>query len=177
MIKKTLNFNGAQMKIMEMSFMILALFLFFVMVGLFFLASATSNLKDEANLLYRQGTINTLIALSGTPEFTCGESNCVDLDKMIVLGGMVERGDYRNFWNVGSLKVMRVYPYFSGEKECSGNNYENGCNFISIKEKGATDNEVLDWTFVSICRKETKDGFVYDKCEIGRIVAGTAEKK
>jgi len=163
----------SQMKIMEMSFMILALFLFFVMVGLFFLVSYTSDLKNQVNLLYRQGTINTLAALSETPEFTCGEAVCVDMDKMIALKSMMD-GDYRNFWDIGSLKIARVYPYFPGEKECSGNNYDD-CNTITIKKRG-TANEVLDSTFVSICRKESKDNFVYNKCEIGRIVAGTVEK-
>ena len=170
----------SQMKIMEMSFMILALFLFFVMVGLFFLASYTADLKTQANLLYRQGTINTLAALSGTPEFTCGEANCVDLDKMTTLKDMTKtpNGVYRNFWsNIGTLKIVRVYPYFTGEIECSGNNYDGGCNTFSIKQKETADNEILDWTFVSICRKESKDGYIYDKCEIGRIIAGTVEKK
>jgi len=169
--------KASQMKIMEMSFMILALFLFFVMVGLFFLASFTSDLKDRVNLLYRQGTINTLVALSGTPEFTCGESNCVDLDKMIVLKGMTAGtgADYRNFWNLGSLKVIRVYPSTT-QQECTTN--LNNCNTITIKEKEIGNNEIIDWTFVSICRKEsTSDSFVYDKCEIGRIAAGTVEKK
>ena len=164
--------NRSQMKIMEMSFMILALFLFFVMVGLFFLASYTSDLRTRANLLYRQGTINTLAALSGTPEFTCGESNCVDLDKMIALKGMIG-GDYKNFWNIGSLKIVRVYPSLA-QQECVNN--LDDCNSITIKEKETGDNEVLDWTFVSACRKESKDNYIYDKCEIGRIVAGTVEK-
>jgi len=171
-----LSSKRSQMKIMEMSFMILALFLFFVLVGLFFLASFASDLKTQANLLYRQGTINTLIALSGTPEFTCGESNCVDLDKMIALSGMTGMtGVYRNFWNVGSIKIIKVYPPISGEVKCTGNNYDN-CNTIVVKEKPTGANEILDSTFVSICRKEAKDGYVYDKCEIGRIVAGTVEK-
>jgi len=164
------------MKIMEMSFMILALVLFFVIVALFFLASFTSNLKEQVNLLNQQGTINTLAALSGTPEFTCGESNCVDLDKIIKLKDMVANGEYKNFWNIGSLKIMRVYPSISGEKECTGNNY-NDCNTITIKPKEAGDEEVLDWTFVSICRKESMDSAPYNKCEIGRIVAGTVEKE
>lgn len=177
MMRKNLKFNRAQMKIMEMSFMILALFLFFVMVGLFFLASFTSDLKDRVNLLYRQGTINTLVALSGTPEFTYGESNCVDLDKIIVLKGMTAGtgADYRNFWNLGSLKIIRVYPSTT-QLECTTN--LDNCNTITIKEKEIGDNEIIDWTFVSICRKEsTSDNFVYDKCEIGRIAAGTVEKK
>jgi hypothetical protein len=152
------------------------------MVGLFFLASYTADLKTQANLLYRQGTINTLAALSGTPEFTCGESNCVDLDKMTTLKDMTKtpNGVYRNFWNIGTLKIVKVYPHISsgvlGEQLCSGSIDEN-CNTITIKEKQTGDNEILDWTFVSICRKESKDGYIYDKCEIGRIIAGTVEKK
>jgi len=175
-LKSTRSNLRSQMKIMEMSFMILALFLFFVMVGLFFLASYTTDLKNQANLLYRQGTINTLAALSKTPEFTCGESNCVDLDKIIGLKDMViNNGAYRDFWNIGSLKIVKVYPYLSGEQECI-NSINDACNTITIKQKEAGKNEAVDSTFVSICRKEYKDNYVYDKCEIGRIVAGTVEK-
>jgi hypothetical protein len=94
---------------------------------------------------------------------------------MVVLKNMVTGGDYRDFWNVGSLKIVRVYPYFSGEKECSGNNYDD-CNTITIKQKQTGVNEELDSTFVSICRRESKDNYAYNKCEIGRIVAGTVEK-
>ena len=170
------------MKIMEMSFMILALFLFFVMVGLFFLATYTADLKNQVNLLYRQGTINTLAALSETPEFTCGDGNCVDLDKMITLKGMAKEpnGVYRNFWSsIGTLKIVKVYPLVPGvlgEQVCTGN-IDDTCNSITIKQKLTTENEILDWTFVSICKKETNDGYIYDKCEIGRIIAGTVEKK
>jgi len=170
--------SRSQMKIMEMSFMILALFLFFVMVGLFFLVSYTSDSINQANLLYRQGTINTLAALSETPEFECGEFNCVDLDKMFKLKEMASTGGiYRDFWSsISSLKIVKVYPYISGEQKCV-NNVNDNCNTIIIKQKETGVNEMIDSTFVSICRKEYKDNYVYDKCEIGRIVAGTAEKK
>jgi len=154
------------MKIMEMSFMLLALFFFFMLVGMFFLVFYSSELKKQANDLYKEGTINTLVGLADTPEFSCGESACVDMDKVEALRERIRSSGgtspYYNFWNIGSLKVVRVYPSDPTEE-------------IVLKAKNAGTNENLEWAFVSLCRKEIRNGYSYDKCEIGRIIAGTEE--
>lgn len=170
LIKNRKKSKASQLKIMEMSFMILALFLFFVLVALFFLSSFTYNLKKEANILYQEGTITTLGRLADTTEFNCGKHLCIDLDKVMALKSM---DSYDEFWQFAGLKIKRLYPPIEGEIECSSSRSEN-CNTFTIKSLGS--NKASDWSFVSLCRIESREGNPYKKCELGIIIGETEIK-
>ena len=81
----------AQMKIQQMAFMLIAITLFFVLVGLFIVSAAFSGLKDKAKQLEEQEAITLVSKLANSPEFSCGTAyggqkvNCIDLDKLIPL--------------------------------------------------------------------------------------------
>ncbi len=162
--------SRGQLKIQEMAFMLMAVVIFFVLAGMFFMIMMYRGLFAQANLLEKEKAISTAVNIADTPEFSCGESLCIDTDKLIV---MKNRPAYEGFWPITSFVVHKI----SKDTEiilCSEKNYPN-CNFFEVyKEKVGTEQGVE--TFVSLCRKEKTGGFVYDKCELGRVIIGFEKK-
>jgi len=156
--------SKAQLKIQEMAFMLMAVIIFFVMAGMFFLIIMFNDLRNQANILEKEGAVATAVDLANTPEFSCGYL-CMDADKLIV---MKDKKAYENFWPITSLTVVKV----SNEEkiECNEQNYPY-CNYFDIYDKEVESEQGVD-TYVSLCRKEKIDGYVYDKCEIGRLIVG-----
>jgi len=152
----------AQMKIQQMAFMLIAVTLFFVLVGLFFVVFKFSGLKETATALEEKNAMLLVAKLANSPEFSCGraywneKASCVDADKVM----MLDAGKYSNFWGISNLKIRKV----DGMDEilCSTGNYPN-CNLIEFNLGGAGGFSVSN--FVSLCRKEVLEGDVYDKCE------------
>ena len=86
----------AQMKIQQMAFMLMAIVLFFILAGLFWLAVYSTNLRKEATMLEQEKAVILASMLGESAEFSCGgESYCIDTDKMMVLK---DRQAYKNFW-------------------------------------------------------------------------------
>jgi len=155
----------AQLKIQQMTFMLLAVIIFFIMAGLFFIVIQSKDLYKQANLDQEEKALSTIAGIADTAEFSCGEPLCIDTDKLIVLQ---EKEAYEKFWPLSSLSVIKVYP--SGEiVKCTEINYPN-CNLFEIYDKDVNDNPVS--TFVSLCRKEKQEGYWYNKCELGKIIGG-----
>ena len=81
----------AQLKIQQMAFMLIAVTLFFVLVGIFVLAFRLSNLQESAELLEEKNAMLLVTKLANSPEFSCGDAfgtsrtNCVDSDKVMAL--------------------------------------------------------------------------------------------
>jgi uncharacterized protein YjeT (DUF2065 family) len=157
----------SQVKIQEMSFMLLALVLFFIIAGIFFIVITNANLRKSAESLGESEAILTISGLAASPELSCGsESLCVDTDKLIALRG---KDAFRNYWDVdGGLVVKKLYPYNSEEIECNARNYDT-CNTYTLKPRGEGYKGI--GSYVTLCRKEVVSGYSYDKCEIGRIIA------
>ena len=157
----------AQLKIQEMSFMLVALVLFFIIVGLFYITLSSTELQRSYEEGSREEAIFLISKVVEGPEMSYGSGTSADADKLVVLK---ERYAYEDFWPVDSLVVKRLYPYSNKTIECSAGIYDN-CNTFTIKEgKGKC------WTtpyssFIAICRKEFKSGYDYDKCDIGIIEA------
>jgi len=161
------DFKG-QMKIQQMAFMVLAVFIFFVLVGLFFLRVQFNNLNENFENLQREQTISSLQVISNMPELNCDSrtSMCLDLDKLKVMsGGMGE--DYKELWPVASIKVYMVYPSFNSEIKCPAQN----CNYYELYDNGQSNTQEYS-TFASVCERINEVGYVYDKCEIGKLVVG-----
>jgi len=166
----------AQLKIQEMAFMLLAVFLFFAMVGLFALAIVYTNIGDSATQIAEDRTLSSLVSLADSPELSCvaARSNCIDGDKLVSLVGTTS---YQNFWPYSSLKVIRFTGFGKAEDdlvECNFASYPN-CDVFVVYDKNV-DNERAISTFVALCRKELENSYTYDKCEIAKIVAGTQLK-
>ena len=157
-----------QMKIQQMVFMILAVFIFFALVGLFFLRLQLGGVNSGAAQLQKEQTISSLAVIVNMPELSCSskEEFCLDEDKLNVMaGGFGE--DYEEFWPVASVKVYKVYPLFDEVIECPALN----CNYYEIFDNKQENIKEYS-TYVSICKKVRDSGYVYDKCEIGKLVAG-----
>ncbi len=152
-----------QLKIKQMSFMLLALVLLFIIVGLFFITFSYSGLKKEVSELRQREAISTALRLAGTPEFSCGREYCIDTDKVIALKNI---DSYREFWQVESIEIRKI----NGNTICSLSNYPN-CNVFEVMKK-SEENVVYIDTFVVLCRKDNKEDYVYDKCELGKLLIG-----
>ena len=156
----------SQLKIQEMSFMLLGLVLFFIIAGMFFLMMSNSGLKKSYAGLSEAKSIASISKLVDSPELSYGKALSVDVDKVVVLKS---RESFQDFWEVeGGLVIQRIYPYSEEENECFLGASLN-CNTLTLKEVEGDYNEIS--SFVALCRKETKSGYVYDKCELGKISA------
>ena len=162
------NHKG-QLKIQQMAFMLMAVTLFFVLVGMFIFSIQFAGLKSSAAILEEKNAMLLVTKLANSPEFSCGEAfknkrtNCIDSDKAMILKENINK--YRNFWDVENIEIRKIYP-ISEEKECSLENYPD-CNIIKIRE-GSITSEFSN--FVSLCRKASIEGEVYDKCELAKLI-------
>jgi hypothetical protein len=154
----------AQFKIQEMSFMLLFIILFFVLVFLFFIVIMTSGLKQDFVEGEREQAQMLISRVADTPELNCQNTmSCIDADKLIALKS---NKNYENFWHVEGLVIEKFYPFSNRTVECNPGNYPN-CNTFTIKKP--SNNTLADASFVSLCRKESYNGYGYDKCEIAKV--------
>lgn len=164
--------NKAQVKIQQTAFMLIAVTLFFVLVGLFVLVFALSGIQESANELKEKNALLLVTKLANSPEFSCEESfgrnkiNCVDADKAMVLRENAK--DYEDFWGPGvtGIEIRKIYPK-EKEKLCSMENYPD-CNAIRVLSENITGFGMDN--FVSLCRKAYDDEGAYDKCEVAKLM-------
>lgn len=160
-----------QMKIQQTTFMLIALTLFFVLVGLFVLSFRLTGLKQSADELEADNARLLVSKLANSPEFSCGGSfgtnriNCVDFDKAIALKENINL--YRGFWGVDDIKIRIIYPESNSEVECTRSNYPN-CNILSLISENVIG--TYDSNFVALCRKEVENGNSYDKCGLALLM-------
>lgn len=160
--------SGAQMKIQQMAFMVLAVFFFFMLVGLFFLGWYLKDIRANRETLLQNEAISSIKVISGMTEFSCSSSEefCLDEDKLRVFGGNFSE-NYDEFWPVSSVKVYKIYPSFDSVIKCPAPN----CNYYEIYDSSQS-NVVEYSSYVSICKKVRNGNYVYDKCEIGKLLVG-----
>jgi hypothetical protein len=166
-----INKVKGQMKIQQTAFMLIALTLFFALVGLFFVSYTITGINRGALELEQKNAMLLVSRLANSPEFACGEVfggktrvNCIDSDKAMVLKENAYR--YRRFWGVTDIKIRTIYPE-KEEIECYESNYPN-CNVISIIEERIVGN--YDSTYVTLCRKEPYNNYYIDKCELAKLM-------
>lgn len=157
----------AQMKIQQMAFMLIAVMVFFSLIGIVILSFQLSDLKGSASSLEERNALLLVTKLSNSPEFSCGSAfgttriHCVDLDKVMVLKQNINK--YSNFWDVKNIEIRKIYPSEEDEIHCNLENYPN-CNIIELIPDAREGVGIAN--FVSLCRKE--DG--KDKCELGKLI-------
>jgi hypothetical protein len=166
--------NRGQMKIQQMAFMLIAVTLLFVLVGIFLLVFKFSGLKDSATALEEKNAMLLVSKLANSPEFSCelaygNKANCIDADKVMVLKDSSSK--YINFWGISGLEIRKI----SNEQDviCTKSNYPN-CNLIKLSLKSGDGFSVSN--FASLCRKESTGSNVYDKCELARIIVSYEKK-
>ena len=154
------------MKIQQMVFMIIAVFIFFILVGLFILNVQLRGLQGTAANLKEAESINALSVLTTMTELSCpsGSSFCLDGDKLEV---MAKRKDYSQLWPVASIEVYKIHPSFSKVVACPGVD----CNYYKVFDNGQNKTQKVS-TYVSLCYQRMKDQQQYEKCEIAKILIG-----
>ena len=178
LIRKKNKFG--QMKIQQMAFMLIALTLFFVLIGLAILAFQFAGLKEKSIELEQDNAMKLVTSLANSPEFSCGNSynfaqtNCVDLDKVMALKSNIK--DYQGFWDVADIEIRKIYPEQTNNAnrnidiECTLSNYqETDCNLIKVYSKNVNKGSAQS-VFVSLCKKESIQGEVYDKCGLSKLI-------
>ncbi len=165
-----------QLKIQQMAFMLIAVTLFFVLAGMFVLVLKFSDLKKTALGLEDKNAMLLVSKLANSPEFSCGSAfgtskiNCIDSDKIMMLKNYVQNNkDYEDLWGVGKIQIRKIFPKEGDgltDIECEGN-YPN-CNLITIFEKNVALGSEQS-TYVTLCRKEVDEGYIFSKCEIALL--------
>lgn len=174
MVKRMKN-KKAQMKIQQMIFMLMAVTFLFILVGLLFLSIRLYNLKKTATNLEEENAMLLVSKLANSPEFSCGSAfgskgSCIDFDKLMVLKDMT---DYSELWGVAKIEVRKIYPD-EGNTICDEGNYPN-CGIIKILDKNVNTLPATS-NFVSLCRKESGENTIYDKCELARLMISSEVK-
>lgn len=156
----------AQMKIQQMVFMIIAVFLFFILVGMFILNVQLRGLKSTSENLKESEAINALTVITTMTELSCPESNyfCLDGNK---LEGMMKRKDYANLWPIASLEVYKIYPAFTKVVACPGVD----CNYYKVFDSGQNSTQKVS-TYISLCYQRMRDSQQYTECEIAKVLVG-----
>lgn len=166
----------AQVKIQQTAFMLIAITLFFVLAGLFFLSIKMNSLKSSATDLEEQNVRLLLTKLADSPEFSCGSSygtqktSCVDFEKVMILKN--EISNYSNLWNVADIQILKIFP--ENFEECDSVNYPNCGKIILFPENSGSGTYIS--TFVSLCGRESISGVAYDKCEIAKLMVSYKDK-
>ncbi|MBU2562055.1 MAG: hypothetical protein KKF68_00125 [Nanoarchaeota archaeon] len=167
----------AQLKIKQMTFMLIAVTLFFALVGMFVLVIKFSDIREAATELEERNAMLLVSKLANSPEFSCGGAfdtprlNCIDADKVMILRQHIEK--YNDFWGVSNIEIRKIYPAANSEILCTLENYPN-CNIIRLRSKEIIGADLSN--FISLCRKEPYEGDYYNKCELARIMVSYEEK-
>ncbi|MDO8516779.1 MAG: hypothetical protein Q7S33_01520 [Nanoarchaeota archaeon] len=152
----------AQLKIQQMAFMIVAVFFFLIMAGLIFLSYQSQTIKNNYDRLQKDQAISSLQILTNMPELTCGYL-CLDEDKLEIMS----KKDYSQIWPVASIEVYKIYPVSTQKIKCPGTN----CNYYNVYDSNQQNIQKYS-TYVSLCKKVNELEYIYDKCEIARLVVG-----
>lgn len=165
----TVNYSKGQMKIQQMAFVIVALVIFFAMVGIIYVIFSLSSIKQTAQELKDNEARELSIKIASSPElaFTSESdcSSCLDLEKALMLKDL---NNYKEFWNLGYLKIEKVFPEEQDE-ECTRFNFPR-CKKITIID---SDSVNAKSAFVALARWDAESGKY--KYELGRIY--TSAKK
>jgi len=160
----------AQMKIQQMSFMLIGVMLFFGLVALFLVSFKSSELKQTVGDILEENALLLVSKLAESPEFSCGGSfdsyagSCIDLDKVMALKNSISK--YNGFWGVSNIEIRRIYPS-SLEVLCDLSNYPD-CNRIQLLSQENTGTGVSN--FVALCRKQAIGNNFENKCEVGKLI-------
>lgn len=163
-----MELTRGQMKIQQMAFMIVAVFIFFVLVGLFFIKVHFSELKEDVARLEKEQAISSLEVIADMPELNCGSSDtlCLDKDKLRVMSRNFS-DVYDDFWPIASIEVYEIYPAFEEVIKCPA----VSCNYYKIYDNEQKNSKKYS-TFVSICERVREGSYTYDRCEVGKLVVG-----
>jgi len=158
--------SRAQMKIQQMAFMLVALFIFFSLVALIYFAISFSNLKQTAQNLQDEEAKQTVRKLADSPELAFTSSsdcaNCIDFDKALALS---EINSFKQLWDLDFLAIEKISS--SDEGDCTRFNYPD-CARLTIIETNENFGSA-SWAFIALAHWDPElRRYRYD---IGKIYA------
>ncbi len=155
----------AQFKIQQMAFMLLAVFLFFILVSMIWFAIQYRNIHKQAGQLEEEKANLMAGFLYSNSEFSCG-SYCIDTDRAMVL---MSRTAYSEFWPVAYIKLRKIG---AGEDiVCDKANYPK-CKILNIYENKEIESSRTADSFVALCRYEKTGDYLEKICELGKFMIG-----
>jgi len=181
---KFVSCKRSQMKIQQMAFMLIAVMVFFALVGLLIFSVGFSGLKEKASVLQEENAKLLVSRLANSPEFSCGQAfgskeNCIDLDKVFILKNNINnyKNKNKNFWGVLDIEIIKIYPE-NKNLICTSANYPDCGTLKLISDPGEKTTGISAENFVSLCRKEydSENYLNYDKCELGKIMIAYDEE-
>lgn len=162
---KCAKYSKGQMKIQQMAFVLIAIMIFFGMVVVGYLTIKTNKLNEQAQVLKDEGAKELVRRIASLPEFSWSSCvGCIDMDKALI---MKERKTYQGFWELDYLKIDQIYRDKKGE--CTRSSYPNCRELTLINSTGGFG--IASSAFVSLCRKASEEGRIYDYCTLGRVYA------
>lgn len=174
-MRLSVNYSKAQLKIQEMAFVLVAIFIFFGLAMLFFFSVSLGNLKKDVSNLEDEQSKQLALQIANTPEFSWIDDSCVGcVDQLKTLLLKKDLDIYAQYWDMKYLMIETIYPEKTGE--CTMQNYPdcrtitlvNNTNYIGTPATA----------YVSICRHEKiNSGGSYPVCEIGLIHASMGDRE
>jgi len=157
-----------QLKIQEMAFVLMALMIFFALVGLFFIKIRSAGLQNQAEDTKQEVAQRLVLVLANTPELAWGGcANCLDLDKALMVRKYENKDKrYSELWKLDFLALEILYP-LQKEGECELGNYPD-CNMLVLINESKNFGTSAK-SFVSVCKR---DSFNDDmRCGLGVLYA------
>ncbi|MEM4330778.1 MAG: hypothetical protein QW273_02095 [Candidatus Pacearchaeota archaeon] len=164
----------SQMRIQQMAFMIVAVFIFFIFAGLFLLNFFIGDLRQQAYNLEKEKISQALSSWTELPEFSCTEKSkyCIDETKIEILMSNEIKKEYEDYWPVSFMRVYKLEKMSSNLISCPNEN----CNYYEIINKN--ENSIFAYsTYVSLCRKVKEENFASYKCELAKFEIGMKKPK
>ena len=152
----------AQFKIQQMAFMIIAVFIFFTLVGLGVVGYYITSIKSDYGRVQEQVAVDSLEIIADMAELRCGKDIdfCIDKDKVRVLNKMFNRGeDYGLMWPVSEIRIEQIYP-----------NSGIGGGIVYQIYKSSQTNVRTVATFVPLCEKQ--EGTYKWDWETAKLIVG-----
>ncbi len=156
--------------------MLIAVTIFFILVGMFFLVFKVQDIKQSVTNIEEQNARGLAMKIANSPEMSCGRtflgeqiSNCIDGDKLMMLKKNIDEYKFdsvNTFWGKETnIEVLRLYPK-EENVECTIETYPD-CNRINLL--GEQINNSYE-NFVLLCWKKASEGGYYDQCDIAKIM-------
>ena len=159
------------MRIQQMTFMILFVFIFFSIAGLFFLSIQSTKINQNYNTLQKESATASIETIANMPELNCDSDTTLCLDEDKIASFATISRSYKDFWPVASIKVMKVYPKMLKDKPCPAAN----CSYYVVYDSNQSNVQEYG-TFVNICKAVKIEGVVQEVCELGRLNVGVKIK-
>ncbi len=164
--KQFIKSKRSQMKIQQMAFMLMAVFIFFILAGLFWLSIEYVQIHKQATQLEEERAIYAASFLASSAEFSCG-AYCIDTDRLLVLKD-VQAYDKYNFWPYAYIEIRKIGN--EAEILCTRGSYPD-CNYYNVYNQGKK-STAGPRSYVALCRRERFEDELYTKCELGFLIIG-----